>query len=174
MMLKLQRYTLSVVYKPGRKTYLVDTLSRTNIDGEDDKDPELAEDIEVMVHTVVKNIPASPGKLQHIRVATAADSVLQKLQRVIMEGWTESRKSLSDDVLEYWDIRDELSCVDGLIFAGTHMVIPECMRSGMLVLLHEAHMGIEKNKARARGRLSWPGISRDISDYVAKCAVCEI
>ena len=144
MMLKLQRYTLNVVYKPGREMYLADTLSRANIEGEDDKDPELAEVIEVMVHTVVKNIPDSPGKLQHIGDVTATDSVLQTLQSVIMEGWPRSRKSLSDDVLEYWNIRDELSCVYGLIFAGTRMVIPECMRPGMLVLLHEAHMGIKK------------------------------
>ena len=38
--------------------------------------------------------------------------------------------------------------------------------------LHEAHLGIEKTKARARDVLYWPGINADIEEVVGQCTTC--
>jgi hypothetical protein len=46
------------------------------------------------------------------------------------------------------------------------------MRSNMLNLIHESHLGIEKCKARARAILFWPGMSKDIYEKVSQCANC--
>ncbi|XP_035229187.1 uncharacterized protein K02A2.6-like [Stegodyphus dumicola] len=43
----------------------------------------------------------------------------------------------------------------------------------MLTLLHEAHCGIEKSKARARQVLFWPGINSDIENMISKCLICD-
>ena len=170
MMMRLQRYQLNVSYRPGKEMYLADTLSRAYIPGE--ADAELNEDIEVMVHSVINNVPATPAKLSEIRVATANDDTLQGLQKVIMAGWPERIKSLPAEIREYWTIRDELTVADGLVFRGNRLVIPSELRSDMLGLLHEGHMGAEKSKVRARGVMYWPGISKEIDEQVAKCAAC--
>lgn len=39
--------------------------------------------------------------------------------------------------------------------------------------LHAPHMGIEKTLARARLHVFWPGMTKDISEIVKDCMVCE-
>ena len=89
MMLKLQRYEINLSYVPGKLLYVADALSRAYIDSEPDR--ELIDDVEIMVHSVTKNFPASTGRLEQIRSATADDVTLQRLLQVVMNGWPVSR-----------------------------------------------------------------------------------
>ena len=170
MMLKLQRYEINLSYVPGKLLYVADALSRAYIDSEPDR--ELIDDVEIMVHSVTKNFPASTGRLEQIRSATADDVTLQRLLQVVMNGWPESRTAVPEDVRPYWNMRDEMSADDGLVFAGERIVIPESMRSDMLEVLHEPHMGMEKTKSRARSAIFWPGMSKAIEDTVSRCKTC--
>ena len=67
IMLQLQRYTLNVMYVPGKLMYVADTLSRAFIRGE----PSCGapDDMEVLVHNLVENLPATPDKLEEFRRA---------------------------------------------------------------------------------------------------------
>ena len=56
---------------------------------------------------------------------------------------------------------------------GTQIVVPASMRSQMLQLVHEGHLGIEKCKRRARDVLYWPNMNRDIQTLVQRCDVCQ-
>ena len=170
MMLKLQRYSIKLVYVPGKHLHVADALSRAYI--EDEADCGFIDDIEVMVHSVTQNFPGSSERLEQIRCATAEDATLQRLYQVVMNGWPELRRSIPEDVRPYWNMRDEMSTSDGLLFAGERIVIPESMRQEMLQILHEPHMGMEKTKSRARTAIFWPGMSRAIEDTVAKCSTC--
>ena len=53
----------------------------------------------------------------------------------------------------YWSFREELSIVNGIVFKGERLIILEVMRKKMLEQLHQAHMGIEKTKWRARAAI---------------------
>ena len=53
MMLKLQRYSINLVYVPGKHLHVADALSRAYI--EDEADCGFIDDIEVMVHSVTQN-----------------------------------------------------------------------------------------------------------------------
>ena len=55
MMLKLQRYTINLVYVTGKHIHVADALSRAYI--EDEADCGLIDDIDVMVHGVTQNSP---------------------------------------------------------------------------------------------------------------------
>ena len=92
--------------------------------------------------------------------------------QVVMNGWPELRRSVPEYVRPYWNMRDEMSTSDGLLFAGERIVIPESMRQDMLHILHEPHRGMEKTQSRARTAIFWPGMSRAIEDTVAKCSTC--
>ena len=65
MMLKPQRYTINLVYVPGKHLHVADALSRAYI--EDDADCGFIDDIEVMVHSVTQNFPGSSERLEQIR-----------------------------------------------------------------------------------------------------------
>ena len=131
---------------------------------------DLNEDIEVMVHSFIQEIPASPERLEQLKEETAIDETLQALKAQIAEGFPTHRKALKPILALYWNIRNELSEAEGLLFKGRQLIIPRSMQSSILNLIHESHLGIEKCKARARSIVYWPGMSRDIHDTVAKCA----
>lgn len=60
-----------------------------------------------------------------------------------------------------------------MFFLDDKLIVPTSLRSYMLDLIHESHLGIEKCKARAREVVYWPGMSNKIHDYVLKCKTCE-
>ena len=49
----------------------------------------------------------------------------------------------------YWDVRDELSELNGIILRGEGILISTSMRKEMLERIHQGLMGIEKSKGRA-------------------------
>ena len=130
------------------------------------------DDIEVFVHSVTQNFPGSSARLEQIRCATTDDATLQRLYQVVMTGWPELQMSVLEDVKPYWNMREEMSTSDGVVFADEIIVIPQSMRLEMLHILHEPHMGMEKTKSRARTVIFWPRLSRAIEDTVAKCSTC--
>ena len=84
MMLKLKRYTLNVTYVPGKDLRLPDTLSRACCK-EKPSHQEAAEDMEMMVYSLITHLPVSTTK-KEIKQATENDSSLQMLARVAEEG----------------------------------------------------------------------------------------
>ena len=67
--------------------------------------------------------------------------------------WPKKKHSASSILQDYWPVKDEVCIADGLLCVGDHIVIPSSLKSEMLALLHESHMGAEKTKARAAGAL---------------------
>ncbi|XP_059056380.1 uncharacterized protein LOC131850227 [Achroia grisella] len=74
----------------------------------------------------------------------------QALISIIRKGWPSDKSKLEDRLKCYWDSRDELSVNFGIIWKGSRVVIPNCMRREMLEKIHIGHLGIEKCKLRAR------------------------
>ena len=169
MLLQLQKYRLHVCYVPGRLMYVSDTLSRAYIPG--DPRDGAADDEEIMVHAV-DSLPMTSQKRQEFKDATAKDQTLQRLNQVIFNGWPKSRKAVPIDIQNFWNIRDELYSAHGLLFFGQRLIVPTSLRSAMLALIHESHLGIEKCKSRAREVLYWPSMLRDIESTVNNCEIC--
>ena len=61
-----------VKYVPGKFLFIADTLSRAYLPAKGEQQ-ELNEDIEVMVHSMVTEIPASPEKIEELKKETAKD-----------------------------------------------------------------------------------------------------
>ena len=170
MMLNLQPYDLHIKYVPGKFMYIADTLSRAyapyqNVDTQD-------EDVDFVVHSIIKNLPITTAKLDEFREATSNDSTLQKVAKYCQNRWPRSQRNVPVDVRKYWHIRDTLYVSEGIIFTNCKIVVPYALRSDMLKLIHESHFGITKCKARARELLYWPRMSQHIESFVSACDVC--
>ena len=126
-----------------------------------------------MIHTKVKNLPISKERLQELKMFTETDSELQTVMKMIKEGWPPHKKLVPPTIRCFWDIRNDLHEAEGIIMKSQKLVIPFNMRQHILELLHKAHLGIEKTKARARATVYWPGISGDIETYIRKCKECQ-
>ena len=174
LLLRLQRYEVNVTYVPGKLLNIADTLSRAPLQSTDtDNDNDFNEDIEVMVHSFVDNLPASPERLAQLRHLTAEDENLQHVNKLIKQGWPKHLKQTPIPARPYWNIRHSLHSANGMLFKDECIIIPTKLRPEMLKTVHQGHFGIEKTKARARKVIYWPGMSNDIEQLIAKCSTCN-
>ena len=169
MLLRLQKYDITVIHKPGKEIPLADVLSRKYLSIMDKPDKHL----EAQVHATVRNLPISDGKLASVQQETLKDSQLQQLTTVINEGWPEHRHECPAHVREYWTVKEDLSVINDIVFKGERIVLPKSLRSEMLNKIHTGHMGMEKCKERARMLFYWPHINMHIENMVSKCLVCQ-
>ena len=117
-------------------------------------------------------MPISDQKAADMARATEEDADLEKLQQYIQHGWPSDRKSCHPSAIEFWNYRDELSQIEGIILKGEKIFVPKSLRDQMLIKIHEGHMGMEKSQQRAREVLFWPGMSRDIQTHISSCQIC--
>nr|XP_022322992.1 uncharacterized protein K02A2.6-like [Crassostrea virginica] len=97
---------------------------------------------------------------------------LQGLNTVIVNGWPDTKHETPVSIRDFWTSRDELSVMDGVIFKGMRIIIPPTLRSHMLSLIHQSHLGIVKCKQRAREVMYWPGMNSQIEQLVKDCDKC--
>ena len=110
----------------------------------------MEEEIALHVHLIQSSLPVSKLKLEEIREETAKDESLKDLIEIIKRGWPERIQAcISNSTRMYWDVRDELSELNGIILRGERILISTSMRKEMLERIHQGHMGIEKSKGRA-------------------------
>jgi len=73
----------------------------------------------------------------------------------------------------YFNLQDQITVEDDLLYLNFKLIIPAELRKYMLQLLHESHFGITKTKARANQVIYWPGMSKEIEEMIHRCSVCE-
>ena len=81
-----------------------------------------------------------------IAKATKQDKTLKKLIKVIEQGWDISY--IPNDLNPYYNVCDELSVQNGIIFKGERCVIPSMVRNEIMSKIH-IHIGIEGCLKRA-------------------------
>ncbi|CAC5389777.1 unnamed protein product [Mytilus coruscus] len=170
LMLRLQKYDINVVYKPGKLMYISDTLSRAYLN---EFDNSCDKDIDAQVHLLVKHVSVSESKMDEFRRETDCDDTLTELKKTVKDGWPESKSEINDKIKPYWDYREEIHEAQGLVFKGEKIVVPFALRKEMLQRIHEGHQGIERCKNRARDVLFWPAMSKQIEDVVQSCDICR-
>lgn len=169
MKIKLLKYQLNLKYLPGKYMYVADLLSRSFIVKPMKDDVEMTE----MVHSLTKHLQISEFRKSEFREATLSDVGLAHVLKFFDEGWPTNSKNIPTEAQEYFKYRDNIYIEEGLVFLNDRVIVPISLRAEMLKLLHGAHCGMEKAKARARQVLFWPGITKDIEDMVSRCKICE-
>ena len=173
MMLRLQRYNLDVVYKPGSQMFVADHLSRAFLSETDPDDEDVqvfALELETMDPLSTVNI--SSESLPRLQKTTEEDPVLQTLKNTILVGWPDRKEEVPLNIRDYWNFRGELTLHNGILFKNQRVIIPRAMRPELTVRAHSSHQGIEACIRRAKDVVFWPAMSKDIQEAVEKCEVC--
>ena len=172
MLLRLQKYDLSVKYVSGKLLHVADTLSRAHATNSSHSSPHDC-DMDLAVHQFVLHLPIAEQQKEELRTATSTDKVLQQLLQILNVGWPNNMTNVPQDVREYWNARNEIHVAENFLFMGDRLIVPTAKRSSVLQLIHEGHLGIQKCKARARLCVYWPNINDDIEKMVKSCSVCN-
>ena len=168
MIMTVQKYSIDLVYRPGKELVIADALSRAYLPEQSDMSTHT--DFEV---NVICTLPISNSKLLQLQTETKTDPVLQQLKMMVEKGWPSNKREVPKQCLPFWSFHDQVSFNDGIFFKGEKVIIPGTMQPEMLKLIHNSHLGIEKCKRRARDVLYWPGMSTQIEDFVSNCSVCS-
>ena len=154
LLLKVQQYDLAVIYTPGKQLAVADALSHTpdhEADaGEAAQIKGLDDVVEAYVDMIIRTMLTFDGRLAEICQATLADHELTRLKQVIVDSWPREHQQCLRGVWPSWNVRDELSVADEVVFKGTRIMIPRAGHKDKLRKIHEGHMGIEKCRWRAR------------------------
>ena len=183
MLLQLQKYNLTLVYKPGKELFIADTLSRAYLP-DDTASEKMNSDVfavkqeEYLIKSIeeinmVEFLPITAERLADLREKTESDESLQKLKHVIRVGWPNTKEEVPPEIRNYFHFREELTIQDGILFKGNRVIVPGALRSHMVKKVHSSHIGIEGCLKKARDVLFWPGMTSEIKDCVAKCDTCN-
>ena len=84
----------------------------------------------------------------------------------------QSKKDCPEQVLEFWDFRQEISEENGILYKSHRLIVPHSERLETLKVLHMGHYAIEKMQLRALETVFWPGINKDITKQYHSCKAC--
>ena len=143
-----------------------DTLFRAPVARQDDQ-YRTEEEIDLYVQHVSASLSASNTQFERV-IEKQEDEVCQTLRQYCNEGWPDSTR-VPDALKPYWQTKDDLSVVHGLLLKAERIVIPTAISLEMLDRVKEGHQGVTKCRARAKRALWWPGLSRQIEGLVKQC-----
>ena len=78
----------------------------------------------IPVHHITQSAPVSKARLHELRLATQSDPTLCSLTKTKHEGWPQSRKGCSEQLLEFWNFRQEISEEDGILYKNHRLIVP--------------------------------------------------
>lgn len=162
MLMRIQPYEATIVYRPGKEMVYADYLSRIA----PRPGPEITFDH--CVHT----IQISDGQLDKVRHESKEDKTLAALSQQIVHGWPSEAKEVKQKIRQYWSMRDQLTVEDGLVFTGNRLIVPQSLRKEFLKKIHFSHLGQTKSILRAKESVFWPGMTNDIRSMVEGCDIC--
>lgn len=156
----LSTYRYTIKYRPGKYLGNADALSRLPL-------PESTE-----VNAVIE-MNTSPLTADIVASNTVRDQTLCKVIDYTRRGWPMG--NIKDVNLKYYYTRrNELSTEGGCLLWINRVVIPYQLRTVVLQMLHEGHIGIVRMKILTRSYYWWPGIDADIENFVNSCEICNI
>lgn len=177
MLLSLQKYNFTLIYKKGKDLCVADTLSRAQYETDDSNSPMLDDkEVEAQICAIVNeiNVSVGPNIMSRISSLTDVDVELKTLKDYLLNTWPNEKKNVPLAIRQYWNIRNELSYFkpSNIILKGDAIVIPRCMRKEMLSRLHLTHCGINKTLLRAKNNIYWPTLYSQVENRLSNCEAC--
>ena len=168
--LRLMQFNYTISHVPGKMLYTADTLSHAPVDSAD-KTTLVDAETEMFVQTILSQLPVSTSRLDDFRKAQNDDSTCSQLSKFCKEGWPSSHE-LSGELCRYFTVKDHLSVADNLLLYGNRIIVPHSMRDEILGKVHAGHQGIQRCHLRLATSVWWPGVSKEIEQFIKSCPVC--
>ena len=123
MLLRLQRFNLTVKYKPGSQILFADHLSKAShheLSGPEESFQVFSSELESL--DPMQALKVTPERLDQLQRSTSHDDTLQALKTTILTGWPMQKDQVPTKIPEYWSYSDELSVHNGVLFKGPRVV----------------------------------------------------
>jgi hypothetical protein len=172
-------WVFEIAHLPGKTNTAADATSRHPVSNF----AELAsltlhsaqDDAEYAMTAAIRHETQNITALTWERIAseTATDPVTRQLMDAIYTGFGEAHRTANDGLAAFWQHRESLHVLDGVILFSDRVVIPASLRGEVLRTLHSAHQGVTSMESRARAIVFWPGMTKDIQSARERCTACN-
>ena len=165
MVLSIQKFDYKITYKKGSDIIIADALSRAPV--EDDNFQFNFSEVNLLEFLAV-----SEQTRDRLVSATKEDKDLQKLIKLIKQGFPMQYKVLEPQLKHLYKFRDYLSTKDNLIFYKDRVFVPASMRNDMKKA-HTSHLAVGSNMRRALDTIFWPGMRHELQECYINCKQCS-
>ena len=174
MLIKILDYVLVLHHQEGNKMHLSDAISRLSVHDSDaaKSTAKPIADFNISIHEISEITGFKSLTLQDIKEETIKDCQLTKLKTYIVDGFPKHKHECAEDIRSFYDYRESLTIIDGMIMKDKRIVIPFGLHEQALENLHRSHMGIVKMKERASTSMFSPKIYNDIENFLSRCCPC--
>lgn len=172
---KSLRYKFGMMHVPGAKHKVPDALSRNPVGAEDPQTLHLPDDVDDEILTMAMSTAESLQAVtwNRVKLATNSDVDMVSLSRFIEDGFPPTKRDLPQPLQDFFQYKDDLYTVDGVILYKSRIVIPFSLRKDVLQILHSAHQSTGPMIARTMSSVFWPGITLDVNAYRGNCYDCN-
>ena len=159
------RFQYTINHVPEKTLYTVDALSRTPPQETSDAgNCTSTDEIEQFVQAVTAALPENQDRLDSYRKAPICSNLIE----YCTSGWP-ARNKLSRDLKDYWRFRGELTLSSTLLL---YQVVPASTRQMTLEKIHHGHQGIQRCRMHVSSSVWWPGVAREMENFVQSCPAC--
>ena len=164
----IKDYDCTIEYHPRKANVIVNALSRKFSGSLSAMDELRSMDVALAVDdmgVLLANLRIRPIMVERIKAAQDRDEFLKKIKEGIRKRKTYQRSYRMMD--------------DGTLMVGNRVCVPEVdqIRQEIMEEAHCAayalHPGSTKMYRNLRDSYWWPGMKKDVANYVAKCSVCQ-
>ena len=162
--LRLSQFKYVFEYIKGEENVNSDFLSRLPLN----ETVQSQEPNEVIF--VISSLNDMPVTCNDIITETNNDEYLLKLKQYIRSGFP---SILDAKLSEFSNVIDDLSISKDCIMFQNRVYVPKKLRNHVLKQFHEHHPGISAMRQLARALIWYPGLDKDIINYVKSCKNCQ-
>ena len=109
---------------------------------------------------------ASQTKLQFIKAESDRDPQMLMFKELIVQCWPKEFKQCPLPIHSFWNFRDKLSIVDGVVVKRIWIVTPIRFRPELFSLLHDdSDLCIDKCIQWAKGSVYWQTFQKTLSQW---------
>ena len=174
MLIKIIDFQIDLQHQEGSKIHLSDAISRFNTHDSDNARNSSVPiaDFNMSIHEIEHITGFKPITIKEIQDTTASDTQLMQLKDCIIDSFCKSKHECTELVRDFYDYRELLCIINGLILKDKCIAIPAGLRDDAMATLHRSHMGIVKTKEHASTCMFWPRMYSDIEKFLSSCRPC--
>ena len=175
-------FRFKILHCPGKLLSGPDTLSRYpvaaeagDVDFADKSEDLMTIEIQDTVQALIDETSADTENmltLERLVEHCSKDSTYSLLMHYVENGFPRNKQDVDKKLVKFWGIRNELYQQGELVIKDGRIVIPLCLQSQVVKILHSAHQGCTGMNSRAAQAVFWPGMSKDIINFRLGCSKC--
>ena len=179
---RLKRRTLmwrfEIEYKRGTSNPFADAMSRHPSMYAELASMSLMSSEDIEEGGYVSSIAAETKQLfavtwEKVRTVSGNDESMVLLSTYIENGFPNSKMELPEEIRDFWDVRENLRCANGVVMYKDRIVIPYPLRKQIVDNLHSAHQGTTGMYSRAQTIVYWPHLISDLEEARNSCRSCH-